>query len=105
MRADAAMLADEIIGVLWAADHASLGTFKLNDTKSTCGVGANAAGVTEVTNWLKDVKKALPGAADYQQIIAVDTATSNVVKVTLCWKSPQDATPHTFTSVAQIPDN
>jgi hypothetical protein len=67
--------------------------------------GAASANVN-VTNWLAALRTELNGltsaaiASSLQQV-TVDPAT-NIVTVTMCWKNPEEAVYHSYTTAAQI---
>ena len=100
MRSKAGLLADEMVGILWA-DRANLPSYAMNDAAASvaCGTGSNASSKPAVQQWLEKVKT-LPLAGSYAQSISV--AGNNVVTVRLCWKGPQDKTPNTHSAYAQI---
>lgn len=99
VRSDAGLLTDEMIGLLWA-DRQNIGTYALNAGGAVCALGANTSTNATVTNWISEVTKALPGAASYGQIINI--GANNLVTVTICWKNPQDTSPHNFSASSQI---
>lgn len=102
-RAQASLFANQIVGHMWA-DRFNVPLFALNAGAAACAVGNNNSAHPAVISWLNGlagaVPGALPGAAGLTQQIEVDP--NNVVTVTVCWQSPQDAAPHAFTMTAQI---
>ena len=107
MRSDAAFLANQIIGYMWADDPANnLANYALNTGGANCAFNGGLAGVggtqanTNVGNWLNDVSAALPGAANNPPQITVNGGTG-VVTVTVCWQVPQGGL-HNYTVTAQI---
>jgi hypothetical protein len=56
-----------------------------------------------VTAWVAQVAALLPGAApDKTQITVSTVGGTKQVKVTVCWKAPQETTTHNFAVTAQI---
>lgn len=99
MRSDAGLLANEMIGLLWV-DRANLSNYALNAAATPCTVGSNASANTVVSAWVNRVGESLPGAQEYAQSITI--GTGNLVTIALCWKSPQDTLPRTYSTVSQI---
>lgn len=113
IRADAAYLANQIIGHMWA-DREDLADYVLNSSAtldSTCSnfsgtpsSSGSGQGFQNLRTWWGStstngtVLGMLPSA---KAQIKVETGT-NVVTVTLCWKAPQETETHTFTSSALI---
>lgn len=100
-RAEAALLADEIIGLMWADARANLSTYAHKATGGSCAPSGSASSNARVTKWLSRVGGSLPGATSATQQIAVDAAT-NKVTVTVCWQAPQDTAMRSHVAVAQI---
>ena len=100
-RSDAALLADQIIGQMWA-DRGNLASYALNADATSCSAGTNASANANVSDWLADMAAVLPQTASIVQQISVDA--SNIVTVTVCWRHPQDgsAASHRFSATAQI---
>lgn len=100
-RADASLLANQIIGQMWS-DQANLASYAHNPTgAAVCSPTAAASAYANVTNWLANVSAALPGATSGIQQITIDAAT-NLVTVRICWQGPQDTRAHNFVARAQI---
>jgi type IV pilus assembly protein PilV len=101
-RADAAYLANQIIGQIWADDRAALGSYAhFAGAGAVCAPGGGASGNANVSAWTVQVSANLPGAAANKQQITVNAATG-LVTVTICWQSPQDPQPHNFVTSAQV---
>lgn len=104
-RADAALLADQIIAVMWADKRGNLSTYAHNASGGNCSFSGSASANAAVTDWVGSSEDAgtvlgtLPGASGGQQIIV---GSNNRVTVTLCWNSPRDSKKHTYTTVTQI---
>jgi len=98
MRSDAGLLANEMIGLLWV-DRANLANYALNPGATDCPSGSNTSSNPVVQSWVERVKQ-LPGADSYAQSVRIDT--NKLVTITLCWKSPQDTEPRTFSTVSLI---
>lgn len=107
-RSDAAFLANQIIGQMWADDPANRAGYAHNPTAGagTCVFGGGASSNANVTAWLGasgttgTVLDTLPGATSALQQISV--AAGNVVTVTICWQKPGEPAPHRYQAVAQI---
>ena len=105
-RAVAAFYANQIIGQMWADARANLQTYKHkpdgdSPTRESCGFSGVASTNVKVSDWIAAVAKDLSGSAG-ASLQQITIAPSNVVTVTLCWKSPQDAVYHHFATAAQI---
>ncbi len=87
-RSDAGMLADQVIGRMWASDPTML---------AADYVGAAGSGGPRYTTWNGLVVDALPAGVG---TITVDAA--KVATVTVAWNNPGDNVNHTYTSVTQI---
>jgi type IV pilus assembly protein PilV len=101
-RADAAFLANQIIGDMWADAPANLAGYAHRATDGACApTGANS-GNLNVGTWLTNINSTLPGGdlSSFQQII-VDAVTGQVT-VTICWKPAAGASFNSFVTVAQI---
>jgi type IV pilus assembly protein PilV len=105
-RAEAAVLAHEIIGIMWT-DRANLTQYAHNGSGGTaCAPSGTATDNVNALRWLNQFTTSgnarfLPGATAAAQQIVVDT--DRTVRVTLCWRGPQDAGWHNYTAVARIP--
>lgn len=107
-RAEAAFLANQIIGQMFVDDPATLAGYAHNATTGVgnCQFSGTASANANVTAWLGDaatlgtVRGSLPGATSALQQIIV--GANNLVTVTICWKGPQEATPHQHVAVTQI---
>jgi type IV pilus assembly protein PilV len=87
-RAQAALLVDEAVAVMWAGDRSSLAS----------RFGANGA---DFTAWRARVQSQLPGAVAYPPTVQV--ASDNTVTLTVQWKAGADPTgPHRLLSVTRI---
>lgn len=107
-RSDAALLANQIIGHMWTDDPANnLNNYALNTGGANCAFNGGAAApgssqaLTNVNNWLAQIAAVLPGTAAAPPQITVNGATQTVT-VTVCWRAPQDGTPHNHSVTAQI---
>jgi type IV pilus assembly protein PilV len=99
-RADAGNLADQIIGQIWA-DRANIANYAHYPNGSTpCSPTGNPSSNQNVSNWLSQVSATLPNASAASQQISI--GTSNTISVTICWKYPQEATTHSYSTMAQI---
>ena len=89
-RTDASMLANQIIGQMWADDK----------TTATLQTGYNSPSGAKYLTWKTSVANALPGVASNAPTIAIDA--SNVATVTVWWQSPGEAKPHNYVAIARI---
>lgn len=100
-RSDAGMLANQLIGQMWASNRATLAT----DFVGPSGSAYQA--------WLADVQATLPGVSDTNlPAVTVTTTVTNIsgtvsdtthtVNLVLRWQSPGEASPHSHTVIAQI---
>jgi type IV pilus assembly protein PilV len=106
-RTEAAFLANQIIGQMWADNPANLAAYAHNPTTTaTCTFSGGASANANVTAWLGNastlgtVAGSLPGGTSARQQIII--GAGNLVTVTICWQGPQEAAPHNFVAVAQI---
>ena len=104
-RAVAAFYANQIIGQMWsdAAKLASYQHYSGGDAPTTakCGFSGSASANTEVVSWVTALGQDLSGAA-VKGMQQISVGAGNVVRVTLCWKNPEESVYHWFTTVAQI---
>lgn len=107
-RADASYFANQIIARMWV-DRENIDSYAHYATTgdSTCTPGGSASTLANVTNWTSQLANALPGATADKQSIVITSPFSDVkqVKVTVCWKSPQETETHNFVTTAQINDD
>ena len=118
-RVEAANFTDQIMSQIWlnvkrnsgTIDTPSLEAFQHQATgaASSCAFSGATSSVdpakTLVGAWATSITHAgsgLPGSTDTMQQIVVDSAGYNKVTVTVCWKSPLDAGPHSHTLVSFI---
>ena len=129
-RIEAADFADQILSEIWltvarpgtannaanaAASLASITPFAHQATgaPNTCNFSGAASASQLVTNWVGALTApgtGLPGATAAMQQISIVSLANGVppvpaysqVSVTVCWKTPIDATPHRHTVVAMI---
>ena len=106
-RAEAAYLANQIIGQMWADNPANLASYAHNAAAGpACNSGGGGSSNTNVTAWLGSastpgtVAGNLPGATAARQQISI--GANNVVTVTVCWQSPGESVPHNYVGIAQI---
>lgn len=101
-RAEAAFLANQIIGQMWVADPLTLASYahKATTGAGNCTFTGAASSNAAVTAWSGTVAGSLPGATAALQQITV--GANNLVTVTVCWKGPQETTPHKHVAVTQI---
>ena len=109
-RTEAAFLANQIIGQMWAEVPANLAAYAHNPTTAgTCLFTGGASTNDKVTAWLGNASTSgtvagnLPGASSDKQQIAI--GAGNLVTVTICWQGPREAAPHNYVAVAQVNNN
>lgn len=105
-RADAALLANQIIGQIWV-DRANIASYAHYDGGTVCNFSNAASGLTAVTDWVAEINRVLPraslgNAAIAQIALTTPIANTRQVAVTICWQSPQETTPHNFVATAHI---
>jgi type IV pilus assembly protein PilV len=99
-RAQAAELAQQLIGQMWTGDR----TASTLQTNYNCTPPCSSAG-TGYTAWYSQVTAGLPGvASDATLKPAVSVDSAGVVTVTLYWRQPSDdaATSHKYQLQSQI---
>lgn len=95
-RTQASLLANELIGRMWAGDNTSPTVLK-NNFESPSG--------TEYTNWFDGSVSAagLPGVA---AAVSVDTTgTTPIATITMSWLPPGESSAHRYVAIAQIKKN
>lgn len=104
-RVEAAYLANQIIGQMWA-NRADLATYVHNPSGNNCNFTGGASQNADVTAWIGSstaygtVMHTLPGALSTRQQITV--GANNQISVTLCWLAPGETIPRRLVTVAQI---
>lgn len=114
-RADAAFLADQVIGQMWSDQGASgQGNLASYATGVPAATGVATALLCNTTNttttnanglaWLRTVASTLPGADITRQSIQI--TNTNQVTVTICWQTAPGATSyHNHVITARINNN
>ena len=102
LRTDASYLAGQIISRMWV-DRANLADYAHFTGGSDCTFTGTAAASANVTEWLGSTTQSgtvgyLPNGAGQ---IVVETGT-NLVTVTVCWRTPQETVTHNYTTTALI---
>jgi type IV pilus assembly protein PilV len=91
-RADAALLADQLIGQMW-----------ISNRDATSMASAFNTGGTQYNGWLSNVQSALPGATASAPTVSV--AGDGTVTVDIYWKAPNESPTdpmHHYVTVAQV---
>ena len=94
-RSEACLLANQLIGTMWASDRIPA-TLKANFDSSTAGAA--------YTTWASNVSATLPGVPANPPTVDVDAATG-AVTVTVYWLAPSElstAVAHRYVALAQI---
>lgn len=105
-RADAALLANQIIGQIWV-DRGNIDSYAHFNGGAACNFSNAASGLTAVTDWVTEINRVLPraslgNAAIAQIALTTPIANTRQVAVTICWQSPQETSPHNFVAMAHI---
>jgi type IV pilus assembly protein PilV len=102
-RADAAFLADALIGQLSVSDPANLAAFAHQSGGAGCGNWSGATTTNNaITAWLEQVNQVLPGAGSDKHQVKINTADKQV-EITLCWQSAQgEPRAHKVATILQI---
>jgi type IV pilus assembly protein PilV len=102
-RSDASLLADQLIGQMWASDRSTTATLQGNFSSSPAGA--------QYANWVNSVNASMPGVAGVaanQPTVAFTTNTtttvnSSIATITIYWNSPNEpAQAHKHVVVAEI---
>lgn len=92
-RADASLLATQLVGQMRASD-------RTNTTLTTFSGGAGTDG-SAYSTWLDDVETLLPGAASNPPVVQFDSSNRQV-SITIFWLAPRDSETHQFQLVTRI---
>jgi type IV pilus assembly protein PilV len=90
-RAEASLLANELVGQMWASPRAQA------QLKTNYEAGGTAFGA-----WSARVASLLPGITASANQPAVTVDSNSVVTVTVSWQQPGQSVSHQFVMVAQI---
>lgn len=93
-RTDASLMANQLIGQMWASNRDP--TVLKANFESPAGAG--------YTSWKNDVANALPGVTSTSNLPTV-AITNNVATITLFWKMPNEPAadpPHSYVVMAQF---
>jgi type IV pilus assembly protein PilV len=104
-RADAGLLADQLIGMMWVSDRSTATSLQSNfDT--------TAGSSTQLTSWINNVSNTLPGVTSTtlapQVSVTPPTGTAtngSLVQITIFWHAPSDpstAAAHQYVTTTQI---
>jgi len=111
-RADAAFLADQVIGQMWSdqggSGQGNLANYATGATTVALALGCNPTLPTTANAnglaWLRTVASTLPGADITRQSIQI--TNTNQVTVTICWQTAPGATSyHNHVITARINNN
>jgi type IV pilus assembly protein PilV len=72
---------------------------------ANCNFSGAVSANTLVSSWVTEITApttGLPGATTAMQQIVVNPANFNQVAVTVCWKGPNDATPHKHSVISYV---
>lgn len=92
-RTDASLLANQIIGNMWAADK----------TNAALTANFNSPGGASYLNWVSSVQQALPGvnaASGTLPTVVIDG--SNQATITIFWRSPGESANHRHVTTTNI---
>lgn len=90
-RADAAFLANQVIGQMWV-DQANLASYAY-----TTGTPPAV-----LANWVAQVQSGLPGVTNTLNPPQIVIGAGNQITVRVFWQPPQAATPHSHMAIATI---
>jgi type IV pilus assembly protein PilV len=102
-RADAAFLASQILGRMWANRgdlQANPANFAHRPAGAACAPSGASAVDPDVVAWLAEVDATLPQASAATQQIVV--GANQAVTITICWQAPGDTAPHKHVVTAQL---
>ena len=99
-RADAAVLANHLVGLLSVSDSATINNYAHRPSGTACAPTGSNSTDPAVVEWLLQVDKTLPEAASSKQQVKVDSA-NNVVTITICWQ-PQNGDLHKHVVTTQM---
>lgn len=85
LRADAAMLADELVGRLWIEPPSTRTDFQYRETAASCPADSSASAPAKLAAWKAKMETLIPGS---RARIVVDS-TNGEAEITLCWLRPQ----------------
>lgn len=110
-RSEAALLANDLIGRMWAGDRTQA-TLQANYNSATNGVlfqqwawvGTNAgAPGTQAAPAPGTVLRALPGAmTNPPTVVVAPSGGTSQVTITIFWQVPGEATAHNYVAMAQV---
>lgn len=98
IRADAAYLANEIVGQMWS-DVPNLASY----TTSAAGGGGNCAGYQACNDWMDKVARTLPNGLAI--LTAPDAARPQDITVVLTWTSTDSATRRRYSTATTVTQN
>ncbi|WP_428422002.1 type IV pilus modification protein PilV [Methylibium sp.] len=93
VRADATFLADQLFARMLISDPSMAASFAHYATGAPCAPTGSASTNAVVLDWLDEVIRILPNAAEASQQIIVD-ATTGQVTVGLCWSNGPNGASH-----------
>jgi len=90
-RAEASLLANELLGQMWTTDRV-VTSLQTNFT----------TGGTPFNNWGNRVRATLPGITSSANQPTVTVSADGVVTITVMWQLPGETSAHNFVTTAQI---
>lgn len=101
-RSDASYFANQIVAQMWI-DRSNIDAYAHKGAGAVCAFTGAASGNANVMGWISEMSSVLPDASSSKtQIQVVTVANTKQVKVTVCWKTPQDSAAHNFVTTARI---
>jgi type IV pilus assembly protein PilV len=98
-RADAAIMANQILAQISVSDAGQLSSFAHQTGGTVCSPTGTASSNASVLDWIDEVNEAFAGASPQQQIIV--NTLNGTVTVGICWQV-SGSTPHNYTVINQI---
>lgn len=100
-RTDASLLANELIGKMWASDRTTA-TMQAAFSSSRNDSGVVIPSGASYNTWKTKVADTLPGIAGAINAPVVKISGAGLVEITIFWIKPGDSSPHKHVVVTQI---
>jgi len=117
-RADASLLANELIAQMWVSDRSSAtlqASYATPSGSAPAGSTPSSSAITPYSDWLGEVSKSLPGVDQNPPTVTVVAEESlpaqnesiiltSLVTITLRWISPGETNVHSYVVNAKVVD-
>lgn len=102
-RADASLLAEQLLGQMWVSNRAA-GALETSFRSATGAASAGGMYSAWLTQNVQRADRPLPGAGTTVSapVVTFSGAASSVVTITMYWQGPGDTSAHKYTTIAQI---